>query len=138
VFIPAAALLAIAWVVRPTWRVRLTWWVLAAVTIAWLGTLVAGSSGESLAQSIRETHLLEEHEELAEGLEAFVWVLFVATAAMFAVDRWGDRLGGMRRTVAIVAALAVVVGGVGATVMDVLAGHAGAKAAWDGYEQTKG
>jgi hypothetical protein len=138
VFIPIAALLAIVWVVRPAWRSRLTWWVLGSVAIAWLGTLVAASAGESLGSSIRETHLVEEHEELAEGLEIFVWVLFVSTVLLLGTDRWGEKLGGTRRAFAIVATLAVVVGGAGATVMDVLAGHAGAKAAWSGYEQAKG
>lgn len=138
VLIPFAAIFAVLWAVVPKWRSRLQWVVLVLVSMSWLSTLLAASTGESLAESIRETGLIEEHEEAAEMLETFIWVFFISTLALFSLERWGERLGGARKALTIVAAVAVVIGAGGAVAMDVLAGHSGAKAAWDGYEQAKG
>ncbi len=110
--------------------------MLALAGVALASTLLAASSGESLEELVRETSLVEEHAERAEVLELFVWILAISTFAGVAVEYWSERLGSFRRALAIVAALGILSGAVGSVVMDVIAGHAGAKAVW--HDATKG
>ena len=130
VFIVLSAIASIAWALIPKLR-PYRWWVLGLAGVALLSTLLAASAGETLEELVKETSLVEEHVELAEVLETFVWVLAASTFVAVAVDVWGERLGGARRAIAILATIGILVGGVGAVVMDVSAGHAGAKAVWD-------
>lgn len=129
IFVPLSAIASILWAFVPRlrpWR----WWVLGLAAVALVSTLLAASAGETLEELVRETALVEEHAERAELLELFVWILAGSTLVGVAVDVWGARLGRARRAVAVLAAGAILISGVGSIVMDVVAGHSGAKAVW--------
>lgn len=103
--------------------------VLAGLVSCVLVPLSTGS-GEELEHRVGDSHLIEEHSELADTLIWFVIPLTLAAIAIYWMQRrstTGQAAG--KGVVAAVSVVAVLLSG--ATLVDVaLIGHSGAKAAW--------
>ncbi len=132
--IPLATLGTIAYVARPAWRERLAWPVLVTVALAWLFSILAGSTGETLEHALKESHLIEEHAEWAERLGIAVHVMGASALIMIGVDvlrRTRSYVGpGFVGVLRRVAAPVALVAAIAALVMVGIVGHLGAKAAW--------
>lgn len=133
VLLPLAALGTIAIALRPQWRHRYGWLVVADAALTTVLLPVATSSGEALEARVGDPG---QHAELGEQLIWFMIPLLIIVAAMVWVDRRGQqartRISGVVRVLpalAVVAALA-------ATVQVVRVGDSGARAAWG--DQVKG
>lgn len=132
--IPLAALGVIAYVLRPTWRPYLAWPVFVTVAVAWVFSILAGSTGETLEHALRESQYIEEHAEWAERLGLAVHVLAVSSLLAIGYDIWrrtrAEVLPKALTTLRAVAAPVAVVAAVAALAMVGIVGHYGAKAAW--------
>jgi uncharacterized membrane protein len=128
VFGPLSALAGIAYVV-PSWRTRLRWPLVAAVTVALVSIWVAYLSGEQLEEANEYggplAELVETHESRAGILRWSVTGFALATY----VASWLQARPGKATSVA-----ALVVAGLGVltAVYTVLTGDAGAQIAWYG------
>jgi predicted membrane protein DUF2231 len=130
VFGPLAAVVAIAYATRPSWRDRLRWVALAVVLIATVAIWVAFLSGEDFFESDRFAGVrgeardrIETHEEYAETLRLITSGFAVVTVAA----TWLHHRAGAVRY--LLSAL-VVVGAVLTLVWTILTGDAGAQAVW--------
>jgi branched-subunit amino acid permease len=129
--IPVLAILAIAMIVKPQWRERL------AVPTAVFGVVMAGavilaaSAGESLQERVPDTALVRTHAELGDQLKT-ITVVFAFFLVAYAVVLKFKSHELLKRLAPLLPALLVgcVFLGAAATVWDVRAGHAGAKAVW--------
>ena len=125
VLLPLGALGIIAIALRPAWRLKYGWLVLAITVVATAAVPVAKLSGQQFAKRIGLTP--QPHARLGAQLIWFALPLLVLAVALVLGDRrWS------RRAVSIVAALSVVAA-VATTVQVVRIGHSGAKAAWGGF-----
>ncbi|HVM08370.1 MAG TPA: DUF2231 domain-containing protein [Acidimicrobiales bacterium] len=128
VLIPAVAAGMAAYVVRPRWR-RPLGIVLAAMAVVCAGAaIVAVWSGEQLGGALRRGDELRSHQALGERTRAYAVVLAIATVALVAFERVRGRHLASRVT-AGGAAVAVVA--LGATIAVAMAGHSGARLAWE-------
>jgi hypothetical protein len=136
VFIPLAALAAIAFVV-PKWRWLARWPALVLSVLASVCVQLAAMSGEDLEKSRKLfSPLVHTHEEYADKLRIAMFVLTVVTIVAFWALGYANRIVGGSDRPAKVAALeipmivllpilAVVV-----LVLVFLTGDAGARAVW--------
>ena len=130
VIVPTATFLVALAALYPRFR---TWAgpvpALAALLSCVLVPLSTGS-GEALQEHVRETSLVEQHQEIAGTLIWFV----IPLAAIAVLGYWMQRKAnaGTAASTGLVAAVAVTsVLLAGATLVDVaLIGHSGAKASW--------
>lgn len=137
VLVPLAALLAVLGVLWPAARRKLG--VLTPI-VALAGLVcvpVASSAGEWLQARVPDTALVRTHAEMGDGLLLWAFLLFVLSAAFWALDhgrteprRLPDALTA-RWVRPVVAGLLIVVAIV-SVVQVVRIGDSGAKAAWDG------
>jgi hypothetical protein len=132
VLVPTATLLVALSAVNPRFRN----WIgpvpaLAALVSCVLVPLSTGS-GEELQSRVGDSHLIEEHSELADSLIWFVIPLALVAIGIYWLQR--RRESGQTPGKGLVAAVSVVAVLLsGATLVDVaLIGHSGAKAAWSG------
>ena len=132
--IPLSALALLFYVLRP--QSRAAWWnlVFGTMFVAWVFTLLAGSTGEDLEHALKHSSLIEDHTRLAGYLGVAVHVMSAAGAIMLLHDRFGARLSGglagFGRFLRRIAPPIVVVAAIASLVLVALTGHAGAKAAW--------
>ncbi len=130
VLIPLVAGLALALALRPVWLGRFGIPLALGCIVLSVLCILATGSGEKLESHLAESDLIERHAELGEQLRNIVF-LFTALVIGFVgydrVQRRGRALPAIGMTM-----LAVLVGAsaIGATVWDIRAGHAGAKASW--------
>ncbi len=125
VLLPIAALGTIAIAVRPAWRHKYGWLVVAAAAISVVLLPVATSSGEALEERVGRPG---EHAEMGDALIWFTLPLLVLVAALVWFDRRSTpkidgRLLKALPALAIVAALAC-------SVQVYRVGDSGARAAW--------
>jgi hypothetical protein len=146
VLVPLIGLGTVAVAMRPSWRRRYGWLLLAATAVALVATQLAMSSGEELQQVVEALGVnVDRHVELADTTRVLVIVLFVGVLAMVLFDRFAHR----RRSNAGGAgtdapgwlpitslALPVVVVAIAAlsTVWMSRTGHEGAKLVWGATE----
>lgn len=126
--IPLLTLAVAAMVLRPQWR--RSWALplaLVGVVLA-IATVVAAGAGEKLAEHVRETATLEQHEELGEQLRTLMLV-FAGTLVLYALLARRTASAALSRA-ALVVGVASLALGVVSTVWTVRAGHAGAKSVW--------
>jgi hypothetical protein len=150
VFVPLTALGLVAIVVRPAWRARFGWLVVAGAVVCAVGVQLAAMSGEGLLDRIDEDDAIEDHIDLADTARPLVFA-FTALALVYVALPWwlarsrprtstlvvGDRTEVVRASapswsrpvVAVLAVASVVLAGL-ATTWIVRAGHQGAKASW--------
>lgn len=132
IFVPASALLALAFL-RPSWRMALRWWIVAATAIATVTVYVARESGERLKTALGDQiegnitgKVVDHHEELANQLQVWLLVMLaVVIVVALVLPRLGNPLAGGAMAI-VVAALAVVV-----IVMVARVGDEGSKARWN-------
>lgn len=134
VLMPLLTVLTAVLGVRPSWRVRTGWWLLAGAAVLLVGTLLATNSGESFDRALDAGDLAEKHQELAETTQLFVIGFFVAVAGM-AVTSWlgrnkADSPGGVKNAAPMVLFAAAVLLGVLGTVWMTRTGHEGARIVW--------
>jgi predicted membrane protein DUF2231 len=130
VIVPTATLLVALAAIHPRFRN----WIgpvpaLAALLSCVLVPLSTGS-GEELEHRVGDSHLIEEHSELADTLIWFVIPLAVIAVVGYVLQRRAaGSQGAGKGLVAAVSVVAVLLAG--ATLVDVaLIGHSGAKASW--------
>ena len=136
VLIPLVSLAAAAIAVRPVWRRRYGWLVLAGSVATLAATLLAVSSGEAFDEFLDGAVPTARHEELGEQTRLLVLLLvLLITATVW----WGRRSDGRghqtpattRRTAIVLAVLTIAVASA-ATVWVVMTGHEGARITWTG------
>lgn len=137
VFIPLAAIAGALYVGSE--RARLRWWPLLTgiVATAWLASLLAGSSGESLQHAMRSSHLIDVHTMYASWLGVSVHVLAGAFLVRLAADQASQARMLEHAPWAVLRPLAstlCVAAAACAIVLVGMTGHAGAKAAWHGID----
>ena len=129
VVVPTAALAVALYAVWPRFRAWSRWGPLALSVAAVVLTPLSTSSGESLEHRVGESHLVEEHSQLADLLIWWVVPLAVLAAVLYWLHR-ADRGTRSSRALGLVAAALPVVVAAGTLVQVVLIGHSGAEAAW--------
>ena len=144
VLVPLATLGALVLAVRPGLMRAYGPLVVAIAGVAFVGSLLAASSGESLEETYEAsgqslTATLEDHVEMGEQVRLFVGLFFLLALGWLLAARWVRTVGDERavaavkrpRLIGIVLALLVAVSGVVATVSVVSTGHSGARSVWE-------
>jgi hypothetical protein len=146
ILLPLSALCAILIAVVPRWRQRFGIPVALLTIVAVAAVPVATHSGQNLLLRRNQTFgpgddaeagLMLEHSKLGEQLWPWALVLGIAVIILVGVplltrqstDSFG-RQTTLMRGIGIVAAIAVLVGAVGSTVMVIRIGDKGAHAVW--------
>ena len=140
ILVPLAVIAGIAVSVRPRWRERFGWPVVALAVVATAAIPVATSSGEDLRDRLTPSSLIAEHAELGDQLLAFMAPMTAVLAALVLLDRRTRRAegpGAMVRSIArwtrpatIVLTVAVIGLAVISAVQVVRIGDSGARAVW--------
>ena len=143
VLVPLAALLALAALVRPSWRHWCLPLVAALAGASLIGVQLAMGSGEQL-EEVERGALIERHAHLAEQARPLVALFFVAAAAVAVLAWRGDRLSSpvaatgapaprprspLTSWIGVLCLVSLVTGAV-ATTWIVKTGHAGARSVW--------
>ncbi|MGI9116905.1 MAG: DUF2231 domain-containing protein [Gaiellales bacterium] len=144
VLVPLLALLALAMVVRRSWRVSLGPWVVLLGVVMLGMTAIAAGSGEDLQANVRNTDLVRHHAELGSAMRPIAFALFVAIVLLVA-PAWAYARGGpgMLARLAessawnVVIVVLVVVTSVLATYWIIQTGHSGADAVWHNVKIVK-
>lgn len=139
-FIPMAAMVAIAYALKPSWRWVLRWPTVVVNALAVVVLFVTRETGDMLAHATPDhKDLIERHDQYAGLLTAAsVPMALLAIAAAWAFTStsplpsgWGAREGRHARLAPVVTGLLVLLG-LATLVLTVLTGHSGATAAWAG------
>lgn len=138
VFVPLAALAAIAFVV-PRWRGAVRWPAVVLAVLAALAVQAATLTGENLEETRGpRSALIHEHSEYADKLQVLMYVLAVVMVVAFVVMPVVSRAAGGRDRAAKVAVLEkplmvlIPLLALGALVLVYLTGDAGARSVWGG------
>lgn len=142
VLLPLAAIGVVVMVIRPAWRDRYRWAVLAIGLVGTVGAILAVDAGESLERQIiaKEGAAAaagwEEHAEAGETARLFA-IIFLVVLALFIMIPWYIERRAARGTpqtmpkwAGLALSALVVIGSAGTVATVVLAGHSGAKAVW--------
>ena len=134
VLLPLVGVGAIAIALSPRARERFGTAVLALAGVAFIGTLLAAGSGESLVESVDSSAALRKHVDLAEGMRPLAFVLLLAIGGIVLIDQLRRRGTPMPRwmprwTGAALGATTIVLAVV-TTGWLVAVGHNGAAATW--------
>ena len=135
VLIPLVSLASAAIALKPAWRRRYGWLVLAGSFGTLITTLLAVSSGEAFDEFLDGAVPTARHAELGHQTRLLVVLLFLLVATVVWWGRRTDRREGAaasaRRTAIALAALTLVVASA-ATVWVAMTGHEGARITWTG------
>jgi len=144
VLVPVAAIAALLIVIRPVWRRRFGWAVVALTAVSAVSVQLAFASGQSFRQRLQgnaEGPALNRHMELARQVRPIVVVFFlVLTAYVWFMSRYEAVRGSVNTpgshslawskaaswTLAALSAL----GALSALIWIVRTGHQGAKTTW--------
>jgi len=137
VLIPLIALLGIAMIIRPSWRVTLGPWVILLAGFTFAVTFLASEAGEQLQAQLKPSELIRQHAELGDAMRPIVLALLlvicllVLPARSLARGRTGPlaQLGKARWASLVIGGLVIAVGLL-ATYWVVQTGHSGADATW--------
>lgn len=152
---PIAALMAIAFAVRPVWRARLRMPLSVLAVLTGLAGLIAGESGEALERRVTAADggdaaamaTLHAHTEAGDVAKvvclafmvltlALIWTLLRpaslprAAAADEGSEARGARPAAAQGPLALVAAVVLAAMSLGTLYSVTVTGHTGAKAAW--------
>ncbi len=130
VLLPLVGIGAIAIAVSPRARQRFGTTVLALAGVAFVGTLLAAGSGESLAESVDSSAALRKHVDLAEAMRPLAFVLLLAIGGVVAVDQLRRRGKSVPRWSGTALGAATIALAVVTTGWLVAVGHNGAEATW--------
>jgi hypothetical protein len=132
VIVPTAA---IAVAVAALWPLFRRWARFLPLSLALLALVlvpISTQSGEALEERVPETALIETHAEMAEGLLPWVFGLAVVAGVLLWWN-WNESKANPPRApkwVALVVAVAAVLGATGTMAQAVRIGHSGAVATW--------
>lgn len=139
VAIPLAAILVLLFVVKPSWRDMLSYFMVAMGGAIGIGVVLAASSGESLEERVDESSLLDTHAELGDQLQ-IIGVIFGISLIVLGVyhlltSRNIIQFGAERSRQLLIGfmVIALVTSGIAVT-WDVRTGHSGAKSVWSELE----
>ena len=140
VLIPGAALLAIAYAVRPQWRWLLRWPLLLAALGAVAVAYVAKESGEAFVAAVPDLEqLVREHKDRGTLLLYFTLGFAVVCVLAFLLLGGPSPLTSARgakksrsRPIELAVSAAMVVMALLVVVWTIRTGDSGAKAVWDG------
>lgn len=144
VMIPLVSLAAVAIALRPAWRRRYGWLVLAGSVATLIATLLAVSSGQAFDDFLDGAVPTARHEELGRQTRLLVVLLVLAVAAVMwwgrRVDRGASVPESPSRRISVALAVLTIAVGSAATVWVVMTGHEGARITWTGIfpEETDG
>jgi uncharacterized membrane protein len=143
VIVPLAALGVVAIAVRPKLMPTFGWVVAGLGFVGFVGTVLAGNTGETLLQSYRNagqtiSPTLQHHADLGSGAKKIAAIFFLFTVLWVGFAWWRARIGEEQATakvkkpkvLAIVLLVLAVASGIGATTSMVVTGHEGAKSHW--------
>ncbi len=129
VIVPSAALAVFLAAVWPRFREWAGWFPPLLALVAVILIPLSTSSGEALRNMVGDSHLVEEHAELADMMIWWAIPLLVGAVGVW----WFQRRGvSASRGLTVAAVVLSVVAAIGSTVQIVLVGHSGARAAWSG------
>ena len=143
VLLPLLAIVTILAAARPGIARRLGIWLPVASLFVFVSILLAMNTGEALdkAQNLGN---VKKHESLAETTRLLAFVLLIATAATWWVNRRrvaagakAESLADRQRPIAIGVAAVTVVFAVLSAVWVIRTGHEGARVHWSGVLQDK-
>ncbi|MEZ5218602.1 MAG: DUF2231 domain-containing protein [Ilumatobacteraceae bacterium] len=137
VLTPLIAVVTAIAMIRPVWRVRAGWWIVAAGVFAQICLLLAKSSGEAFQEAIDLP--VERHATLAETTVVLGFLFVAATAAAVFLSRrrvravrrdgsgedWASPASTSAAAVSVLMAVLLVV-------WVARTGHTGAEVVWDG------
>jgi uncharacterized membrane protein len=89
VLIPLVAVFAIVLVIVPRWRHRFLPVLVIGSGLAFVGALLAASSGEELVDKVKRSATLDNHTELGDAAQWVAFVFFVVMLGWWAWERWG-------------------------------------------------
>ncbi|WP_086818762.1 DUF2231 domain-containing protein [Allokutzneria sp. NRRL B-24872] len=146
VLLPLAAVSAILIALRPAWRRRFGWPVLAVTVLGAASVPVAAFSGDQLNAALGGGNpVIAEHSARASVLLPLAIGFAVVTLVLVLSGRVADREADptdsrarVWRLISVAAAVLTVVLAVGTTVQVVRTGHSGSSAVWDGRVPTNG
>ncbi len=124
-FLPLAAVLTVAAVLRPSWRGVLRWVVVADAVVV-VVAFAAQQSGEQLQARLSQARghpVAQEHAELGGLLPLFALLLLAAAAFAW----FGVRRGGVLVPLSVAGVVLAALASVGVTFA---VGHSGATATW--------
>ena len=134
VLLPLVGIGAIAIAVSPHARQRFGTAVLVLAGVAFVGTLLAAGSGESLVESVDSSGALRKHVDLARAMRPLAFVLLLAIGGIVLIDQlkrrgkpippWVPRWTGTALGAATIVLAVVTTGWL------VAVGHNGAQATW--------
>ena len=108
--------------------------MLALAGVAFIGTLLAAGSGESLVESVDSSAALRKHVDLARAMRPLAFVLLLAIGGIVLLEQLKRRgkptPGWMPRWTGVVLAATTIVLAVVTTGWLVAVGHNGAAATW--------
>lgn len=137
VFIPLAAILAIASAVWPLARARIGILGPLVALVALVFVPLATNAGEWLQERVPETALVSKHVEMGDGLTVWATMLFLLTSCSWllpVVIARSPRVPALasNRWIQPVLRVAICAVAIVAVVQTIRIGDSGAKAAWDG------
>ncbi|MGY4720603.1 DUF2231 domain-containing protein [Naumannella cuiyingiana] len=127
ILVPLVAIGAIVTVFWPAARRRYGSLIAVFAIIALVATLTARQSGKDLYESIpRPTPAMTTH--MGFGSPVLWWV--IALVVGYLITLWATGTDDRPRALRWIGTIITVVGGLGALVLTILAGHSGATAVW--------
>ena len=134
VLLPLVGVGAIAIAVSSSTRQRFGTAVLVLASVAFVGTLLAAGSGESLVESVDSSAALRKHVDLARAMRPLAFVLLLAIGGIVLIDQlkrrgkplpqWVPRWTGTALGATTIVLAVVTTGWL------VAVGHNGAEATW--------
>ncbi len=94
VMIPLACVAAVLLALRPRWRRRYGWALLALMATVVVSTMLSVSSGEEFEDVLELRETIEKHESLGQTTRWLVIGLFFSVAGLVGFGRWSDRARG--------------------------------------------
>ncbi|UDY23830.1 DUF2231 domain-containing protein [Nocardioides sp. Kera G14] len=129
VLLPLAVLGTVAVVLKPSWRLRYGWLLVACTAVATALVPVATSSGEAFEKHVGDPG---RHAELGDQLIWFAVPLLVLVVALVLVSRSRS----LSKVVTTGVAMLALIAAVGTAVQVYRVGESGARAAWAGAVQS--
>ncbi len=130
VIVPLAALLVLLAGISRQFRTRAGIVPMLTSLVGVILIPLSTSSGETLERHVRPSALVEEHQQLADGLLPWMIAVLVIAVAMYGLQRRSAAGHTVANSITIAVAVVALVATAGSTVQIVKIGHSGAKAAW--------
>jgi uncharacterized membrane protein len=142
ILLPLVAFAVLLMVVWPSARERFGWATVVLAFVGFVGTILAGQSGEDLQESVQTAAnraAIHQHAELGDQLRLISLVLFLAVLGWQLLQRWSAKNDHKVGPGAILAVGLIPLSiGLLSTVWVVRTGDTGAKQVWKNVHLTAG